>query len=267
VTHPVSVQICTLDEEANIAACLETVLRNDAEDVVVVDGGSRDATVDIARGMGVRVIEAGRIGLARQRRAGFESSASRYTAFVDADDRLADDWLATMVRELEAGGYSALQSCLRVPPSDSWWARSWDQYFVETIRPTADTIMVGRPALFRTDDLMGIRTRGGMLIEDTEMSKDFQDRGLRQGIGTAVAYRLCPTSASENLAKWRGYGRGYRQFVAEHPARTNAILRHMFVTVPLARTWRPVLRGHVGQPLFGLCMAGGFAAGYWASAD
>lgn len=262
MSWPVSVQICTLNESDNIVACLESVLRTDPAEVVVIDGGSTDETVRLAMDAGARVLEVGRIGLARQRRAGYLETSQPLTAFVDADDRLEPSWLATMVGELEAGGYSALQSLLRVPDPRGFWASGWDAYFEETVRPVSDTIMVGRPALYQTEALRGIVEEPGMIIEDTEMSRDFQLRGLRQGIGTAISYRHCPTTAAENFAKWQGYGRGYRQFVSAHPDRLSAIARHMFWTVPVVRGWRPVFRGHWRQPVFGALMGGSEALGY-----
>lgn len=265
MSWPVSVQVCALNEEANIAACLGAITANDPTDILVIDGGSTDRTVEIARTMGVRVIEAGPIGLARQRRLGYLDSPCPLVAFVDADDRIAPDWLSTTVAELEAGDYAALQSLLRVPTPHNFWTGGWDGYFQESVRPIADTIMVGRPALYRTEALLGIASDPGMIIEDTEMSKDFQSRGLRQGIGTAISYRYCPDSADENLRKWRGYGRGYRQFVDAHPDRRRAILRHMLWTIPVSRTVRPFLRGCFTQPVFGFLMATSVLRGYLTS--
>ena len=255
-------QICTLNEAANIEACLDTVRANDPADILVIDGGSTDGTADLARAAGARVLDAGAIGLARQRRLGYLDSPCPLTAFVDADDRLESGWLSIMVRELEEGGYAALQSLLRVPEPHNFWTAGWDSYFQETVRPTADTIMVGRPALYRTDALIGIASEPGMIVEDTEMSRDFQLRGLRQGIGTAISYRHCPDEATENLAKWRGYGRGYRQFVSAHPERTPAILAHMLWTIPVERSVRPVLNGHLSQPVFGLLMSASALLGF-----
>jgi glycosyltransferase involved in cell wall biosynthesis len=62
VLKPVSVQICTLNEERNIGDCLAAVIANDPEEIVVIDGGSTDATVSIAEGLGARVISPGRLG-------------------------------------------------------------------------------------------------------------------------------------------------------------------------------------------------------------
>ncbi|HEY9284250.1 MAG TPA: glycosyltransferase, partial [Pyrinomonadaceae bacterium] len=50
-----SIIIPTLNESRSIGAALDAVLGARAE-VIVVDGGSADATVEIARGRGARVI-------------------------------------------------------------------------------------------------------------------------------------------------------------------------------------------------------------------
>ena len=62
MTFPVSVQIITLNEEANIAECIESVLRNDPAEVVVIDGGSTDRTVEMAKSLGATVLAPGRLG-------------------------------------------------------------------------------------------------------------------------------------------------------------------------------------------------------------
>ena len=68
---PVSVQICTLNEEGNIGECLEAVVANDPEEIVVIDGGSTDRTVEIAESMGARVLAPGRLGLGPSRQLGY----------------------------------------------------------------------------------------------------------------------------------------------------------------------------------------------------
>ncbi len=264
MSWPVSVQICTLNEAPNIAECLERVQANEPAEIIVIDGGSTDGTARIARAHGAEVIEAGRIGLARQRRLGYSRSTQPFTAFVDADDRLPPRWLELMLNECESGGYAAIQSQLRVPDPGNFWTRGWDGYLREAIRTTHDTNMVGRPALFRTEALRGIATEPGMIVEDTEMSRDFQLRGLRQGIGSAVSYRLCPGTARENISKWHGYGRGYRQFVEAHSDRRASILRHILWTIPVVRGVRPMLRGRWQQPAFSAVMAWSIATGYIA---
>lgn len=262
VTLPVSVQICTLNEEANIGECLESVRANDPEEILVIDGGSTDRTVEIAQAAGARVLAPGRLGLGPSRQLGWRSTDCPYVAFVDADDRLSATWLETMLDELQQGGYAALQGSLRAIETGSWWTSGWNQYFIESVKPTADTTMVGRPALFVTSELRREDEDLVSLDEDTHLSRRFELRGLRQGIGTAVAYRHVEQTWHENVAKWQSYGRGYRGFVAEHPDRRNSILRHMLWTIPVSRSLGPLTRGSGRQPIFGAIMAASILRGW-----
>jgi len=261
---PVSVQVCTLNEEANIRACLESVAANEPEEIVIIDGGSADNTIAIAREFGARVIAPGRLGLGPSRRLGYMSSESHYTAFVDADDRIPVGWLKTMIRELDAGSYAALQSSLRAVNEGSFWSRGWDQYFRESVRPTPDTTMVGRPALFLTSALQSHDAELTSLDEDTHLSRRFELAGLRQGIGSAIAYRRVEQKWGDNRRKWQSYGRGYRGFVDQHPERKRALMLHVAYTIPIRRSLRPLMEGHWAQPAFGALMALTIASGWIA---
>ena len=259
---PVSVQVITLNEESNIGPCLDAIAANDPAEVVVIDGGSSDRTVAIAEEKGATVLAPGRLGRGASRHLGYHSTDQPYVAMVDADDRISHDWLEVSLRELQAGDYAALQSSLRTTSTGTFWERGWNEYYIESVRPAADTIMVGHPSIYRSDALRGTRDDIGHDHEDTQMSVDFQERGLRQGIGTAISYRVVPDNKPENLEKWRAYGKGYRDFVNRHPERRRAILKHMLVTIPLVRGWRPVARGRLEQPAFAAIMAGSILRGY-----
>jgi len=228
----------------------------------VIDGGSSDDTVSLAKASNARVIEAGSIGLAKQRRLGYLATTCEFVAFVDADDRLDSDWLGDLFHAAVEGKYAALQSQLRAHDPSNFWTRGWNDYLQESVKRTSNTNMVGRPALFRTSALREIQAEPRMIIEDTEMSRTFELMGLRQGIGAAISRRICPSTYAENVTKWKGYGRGYRQFVSEHPERAWAIRKHILWTIPVVRSIRPVLRGNLLQPIFGFVMASSILRGY-----
>jgi rSAM/selenodomain-associated transferase 2 len=80
-----SIIIPTLDEARSIGATLDAVAREAAgAEVIVVDGGSRDATVEIARCRGAKVISAGR-GRGRQMYDGAIEARGRVLWFLHAD--------------------------------------------------------------------------------------------------------------------------------------------------------------------------------------
>lgn len=86
---PVSIVILTMNEELNIRACLETVAW--ADDVVLVDSGSRDRTVELARQArpDVRVLEHPFLDFGDQRNWALDHAELRHdwVLFLDADER------------------------------------------------------------------------------------------------------------------------------------------------------------------------------------
>jgi rSAM/selenodomain-associated transferase 2 len=90
VTAPgLSIVVPTLDEAAGLAAHLEALqpLRRQGCEVVVVDGGSRDATLEIARPLADVVLPAPR-GRGRQLNAGARAARGDLLIFLHADTRL-----------------------------------------------------------------------------------------------------------------------------------------------------------------------------------
>jgi hypothetical protein len=80
----VTVVIPTLNEESRIRGCLDSVRW--ASEVIVVDGGSDDRTVEIAKECGVRVMVATDITIGAQRNLAIESAANTWILALDADE-------------------------------------------------------------------------------------------------------------------------------------------------------------------------------------
>lgn len=95
------------NEGERLRRCL-TSLVEQAERVVYVDSGSTDDSVQMARGMGVQVVELDTsvpFTAARARNAGFEAlkpDLPDYVQFVDGDCGVQAGWLAIAAAELDA---------------------------------------------------------------------------------------------------------------------------------------------------------------------
>jgi rSAM/selenodomain-associated transferase 2 len=111
-----SVVIPALDAAETLPACLDAFAG--IPDRIVVDGGSRDATREIARAAGARVIEAAR-GRGVQLGAGAEAARQPWLLFVHADTRLGHGWRSAVNRHAgEAGGKAG---CFRFRLDDPAW--------------------------------------------------------------------------------------------------------------------------------------------------
>jgi len=83
---PISVSIIACNEADRISGAIESL--PDASEVVVVDSGSTDNTVDVARSLGARVIETDWPGHIRQKNRALQMCQQEWVLFLDADERL-----------------------------------------------------------------------------------------------------------------------------------------------------------------------------------
>lgn len=84
---PVSVVIIALNEEANIARCLQSV--SWAADLVVLDSGSQDRTVELARSLGARVFTEPWRGFRAQKQRAVELARMDWVISLDADEEVS----------------------------------------------------------------------------------------------------------------------------------------------------------------------------------
>ncbi|MBF0454333.1 MAG: glycosyltransferase family 2 protein [Magnetococcales bacterium] len=83
---PLSVTIITLNESDALPACLESVAF--AEDLVVVDSGSTDDTLQIAQSMGARVFSQPWLGYGQQKNFAVDQARHDWVLCLDADERV-----------------------------------------------------------------------------------------------------------------------------------------------------------------------------------
>ncbi len=100
-----SVCIITLNEEANIARTLDSV-RAIADEIVIVDSGSTDATVALARERGAKVFVEPWKGFAAQKNSALAKASCDWILSLDADEEVRPE-LAASMRELLKSGAAA----------------------------------------------------------------------------------------------------------------------------------------------------------------
>ena len=84
--EPLSVVVTTLDNAATLERCLAGVAW--ADEIVVLDSGSRDATLDIARRHGARIFSEPFKGYGAQKQSAIDKAAHDWVLLLDADESL-----------------------------------------------------------------------------------------------------------------------------------------------------------------------------------
>jgi glycosyltransferase involved in cell wall biosynthesis len=97
---PLSVCVITRDAADDLAECLGSA--RFASEVVVVDSGSRDDTVEIARRFGARVLHHAFEGFGAQKNFAVAAAANDWVLCVDADERVTAELAASIAAAVGA---------------------------------------------------------------------------------------------------------------------------------------------------------------------
>jgi len=95
-----SVAIITRDAASQLEGCLASVAF--AEEVVVVDSGSTDGTVELAARSGARVVRKEWLGYGAQKQFAVDAASHEWVLCVDADECLSSELREAIVAELKA---------------------------------------------------------------------------------------------------------------------------------------------------------------------
>ncbi len=185
-----------LDEAGDLGASIASIsgqgFERDRIEILYVDSGSRDASVEIARAAGVdRLLSIPRASAnaARARNAGLEEVRAPYVQFVDGDTKLEPGWARTGLQALEAdSALVAVEGDLcEVAPANNLYDAVCELDWPASAGPVD---YVGGNSLYRVAPL---RAAGGFdpamrVGEEPELGVRLRGRGGRmQHLGTVMA--------------------------------------------------------------------------------
>ena len=201
----VSVVIPTLNEEANIRACIDAARRdNDAEqvEIIVADGGSHDRTLSLIP-HGVKVVRAP-LGRGIQMNHGAREAHGDILIFCHADTQLPQGWRESVIQTLGTPGVSGGAFQIAYLPAKGILHQ------VNRMRFRGSWITThGDRAQFMSresfDDIGGFPEIP--LMEDVEMSRALHQRGKiamvpKRVIASSRRYLECGPLAQYGLSMW-----------------------------------------------------------------
>jgi len=176
---PLSVAIITRNAASQLDGCLASVAF--ADEIVVVDSGSTDGTVELAARRGARVIAKEWLGFGPQKQFAVASARYDWVLCLDADESLSDALRVSILDELKAprGLVYAMPRCNRFLGR---WLRHGEGYPDWSVRlfhraharwsddAVHEKVVTGRPVL---------RLRGDLLHDSAETLEKYLDKQNR----------------------------------------------------------------------------------------
>jgi glycosyltransferase involved in cell wall biosynthesis len=124
--QPISATLITCNEEQNIADALRSIAW--ADEIIVVDSGSSDSTLDICRQFTDRILHRDWIGYVDQKNFAVKNARNDWIFSLDADERSSPE-LSGEIRELARNGFES--KGYRIPRLTNFmgrWIRHGDWY-------------------------------------------------------------------------------------------------------------------------------------------
>ncbi|MGH7860040.1 MAG: glycosyltransferase, partial [Candidatus Binatia bacterium] len=228
----VSVVICAYNAERTMEACLDSLLELDYRplEIIVIDDGSTDGTLEISERYPFRVIHQTNRGLSAARNAGIEAATGDIVAFTDSDFVDDPQWLSYLVGAMERNGWVAAGGPNLPPPEEERVASCVAAAPGGPTHVLVDDEIAehvpGCNMAFRRDVLRAI---GGFDVrytaagDDVDLCWRLQDEGWAIGFSpAAIVWHFRRNTVGAYLRQQRGYGKAEAMLYEKHPHRFNS---------------------------------------------
>jgi glycosyltransferase involved in cell wall biosynthesis len=207
----ISVIICAKNSEKTIEECLESVKGNNPLEIIVVDGMSKDNTVEIAQKYTEKFYSDQGRGLAYARQLGAEKATGEYIAYVDSDVILPEGCLAKMLEEMKERGYTAIHAQILSLKNRGYWEWAEDQHFRIAFNKEGERQAIGTiAAIYERDKVLTYKFDPSFTgaAEDGDLCYRLRRSGFKLGVSSAFAYHQHRASAKSFIKQRISYGKG-----------------------------------------------------------
>jgi GT2 family glycosyltransferase len=182
----IALYIPCFNSEKTIGACLNAVFRQilPANDILIIDDGSTDMTVKIAKKYSVKIIKhVKNLGLAAARNSAIKNTNAQFIASLDSDCKPNKDWLKHLAKRLNSSNVAGVGGrTLEADTSsviDRWRAVHMKQDWGNS-KKTNPPFLFGCNTLFRRDLLLKVGSYNEKYrnnFEDVDISGRLKKRG------------------------------------------------------------------------------------------
>lgn len=216
----VSVVICTLNSERFIDQVITSIKKLRPFEIIVVDGNSKDNTVNIANKHEVKVVYDNGSGLGNARNIGLGEAKGDYVLYVGPDNILSENLdFDELIHEMMynqwvgIGLRSELTNLANIKGFEKQLSDGLNLRWKNKIKPGQANV-IGTPFMFKRATLNKLTFNAkSKFSDDTEICDRMRRQGLRIGYSTEVlCYDIWRGIKESIIDRFKMYGKSDREY-------------------------------------------------------
>ena len=234
----IDIILIALNDEVNIENMLRS-LKGDSSynKLIVVDGGSTDNTVKIAKKHTNSVYVSDK-GMAKQTSFGLRYVDSEYIFLAECDHIYPKNFLRNLLEELKSTNWDAIQGTLDVRSPKTIWEWGHKQFYKVHQYKKGVRSIIACPQLWKKDSFLALMKKlsgGETYCFDTQRAEVAKNLGLVVGIGKTKAFEDQEIKFKKFLRRHINYGNGDYNFYSQNSPNWSLKRKLVSITHPAKR--------------------------------
>lgn len=199
----------TLNNEKDIGKSLASIMQNKIDQVILVDGGSTDATFEIAKRY-INEVYVTEKGMWNQQKFALSKVKHKYFIQAEADHTYPKDFVVSLHKEFQHSIHFGLQATLVCINKRNFFEKGMSVFYKihQSTKGLKDTI--GGPSIYKTENYiktLDLTGYNGYSI-DTMRAEILKTKSLTVALGHTEAFQDQRLDLSTFLKKYFNYGIG-----------------------------------------------------------
>lgn len=209
IKNDVTFVLCTYNNEVELKANKKSLSELKVEEIIIVDGGSTDSTVEAATKISSKVICTS-LGFAIQSLAAMNEVKTKYVIFGEPDLHYGFDFVINMVSELENSSYIGLRASVRVKRPKGYFSKGLDLVYQIHHEKKGRIDAIGGPNIFYYDQriIINRELQNNSYSIDAEIGEICSKHGWQVGLGYTQVYHNHGLDMQGFVSKYFKYGTG-----------------------------------------------------------
>lgn len=235
--------ICAKNAELTIEECIRSANVSGVENIILIDGNSKDQTRAIAKKIGVDVYLDKGTGLGAARNLGARLCNTRLALFLGPDNIMLRETLIDMISAINSSRAVAT-SCMTIQRREDYWSRAANVYRKSVVRP-GDATSLPTPTLY-ISALLSVEpySETRKFSDDSELFERWNRTfGGRNIVVDRYVFEIGNETLRDHLRRYSYYGvSDYENFIAGKESGWTHARQFQSLLHPLKRHFLGVLR-------------------------